>query len=206
VQVPLDVLRQMRRAFVATESNCSNNNQRGIALMNGARDNSILRNTAERNRSGGIDIDCDSSGNLVERNLLTANGDGVRLLGQPTNNRLLNNTIVGNYHGITFALGSATGNIVQANELTLNVIGISVDAGATGNTFAGNTALENNDFDLFDENGSAPSCGNTWPITPSRPLAAPEQIASNSRTVQSLRSPMLGFTARVPSRDLGYRQ
>jgi parallel beta-helix repeat protein len=125
-----------------------------------ARDNTLERNTTDRNLAG-IHVSDGSYGNLVRRNLASANGsEGIRLLVGATENTVQDNTIAGSFLGIWLAFGDVSGNIVQGNNVTLNVLGIWLELGATGNSIQDNTALDNGDWDLGDQN---PGCdSNTW--------------------------------------------
>lgn len=111
----------------------------GVFLGGRSQSNSLAGNSVRANGGGGIVLDATASYNTLQGNTIRENGlEGIAIVGG----------------------GGATGNQLNGNITTANLVGIFIGPGAPGNTVSGNQALQNGDFDLFDQN--LPNCANTW--------------------------------------------
>jgi Periplasmic copper-binding protein (NosD) len=115
------------------------NRVEGIFLVGRSLSNSLAGNFVRANGGGGIVLDATASHNILQGNVIRENGlEGIAIVGG----------------------GGATGNQLIGNVTTANLVGIFIGPGAHGNTVIGNQALQNGDFDLFDQN--LPNCVNVW--------------------------------------------
>ncbi|HOQ19306.1 MAG TPA: NosD domain-containing protein, partial [Methanothermobacter thermautotrophicus] len=121
------------------------NNENGIHLPYGPKNNSITNNTITNNTGHGILLEGASNNTLSNNTVVSNTRDGIILL-ESCNNTLSNNIITSNRDGI--ALGSILGLGSSNNTIRNNIISRSTVAGiglwaSLGNWFVGNYFINN---------------------------------------------------------------
>jgi parallel beta-helix repeat protein len=171
-------VREGSSANVIRENSITGSGDRGIDMRGAARANVIEGNTIKQNGIRGINVRDGSSANVIDGNDVEDNAGIGILLSTADHNEVVNNVVTGNSND-GMSVSDSDGNSVHGNKLNDNGDnGLDLDEDSANNVvrenkmndnagtgirvrtefgpplanlFLGNEALDNDEFDIFDD-------------------------------------------------------
>jgi parallel beta-helix repeat protein len=139
--------------FVAQSSNVTITDNyltlnREAVFLNGSTDNVLKHNQVGQNQLRGFMLrptnsGLQSTGNLVQENVLWDNPSGILVFGQPGNTFKENRISQSTFAAFDLTGGGASGNLIKENVLETSAAGIRFGPGWSGNTIKENRLLRN---------------------------------------------------------------